>query len=191
MKITEPIKNKKDVNKLLKFYLKKRNLSYRNYLLIAIGLFTALRISDILRLEWSDVLEENGEIRERIAVVEKKTGKLNIIKINKRLEKAILLASTNTADKTGLIFKGGRDKRRHLNRSQAYRIVKKAVNELNLGKHISCHSLRKTVGYHMYLKGLSPVLLMNIYNHSSFEITKRYLCIDQTEKDEAFENLSY
>ncbi len=29
---------------------------------------------------------------------------------------------------------------------------------------------------------------MNIYNHSSYEITKRYLGIEQTEKDEVFLN---
>lgn len=191
MKMTEPIKDKKDVRRLLKFYLRKENLNYRNYLLIALGLFTALRISDILRMKWSDVLDEKGEIKDRIAVKEKKTGKLNIIKVNKELEKVIKIAIEHMEDKTGLIFKGARDKTKPLNRSQAYRIVKKAVDKLKLGKRISCHSLRKTVGYHMYLKGLSPVLLMNIYNHSAFEITKRYLCIDQFEKDEAFSNLSY
>ncbi len=27
---------------------------------------------------------------------------------------------------------------------------------------------------------------MSIYNHSSYEITKRYLCIDQQEKDKVY-----
>ncbi len=27
---------------------------------------------------------------------------------------------------------------------------------------------------------------MSIYNHSSYEITKHYLCIDQEEKDEVY-----
>ena len=29
-------------------------------------------------------------------------------------------------------------------------------------------------------------MLMDIYNHSSFQITKRYLCIDQDERDDVF-----
>ncbi|MCD7855978.1 MAG: tyrosine-type recombinase/integrase [Clostridiales bacterium] len=70
-------------------------------------------------------------------------------------------------------------------------MLKKAANELGLKGVISCHSLRKTVGYQLYTDGAKPVLLMSIYNHSSFEITKRYLRISQIEKDEAFLSLSY
>ncbi|MCD8159141.1 MAG: tyrosine-type recombinase/integrase, partial [Clostridiales bacterium] len=64
-------------------------------------------------------------------------------------------------------------------------------NELDLKGVISPHSLRKTLGYQLYADGASPVLLMSIYNHSSFAITKRYLRISQIEKDEAFLSLSY
>ena len=191
MKMTDPIKSKKDVRRLKGYYLKKENKSLRNYLLIVMGLYTAYRISDILELKWSDVLERDGTVVERITIREKKTKKYNSAKVNKALEKAILLFAAEEKDKKGYIFKGGRDKNKPLHRTQAYRIVKTAVNALGIKGNISCHSLRKTVGYHMYLKGTSQILLMKIYNHSSFEITKRYLCIDQLEKDEVFLALSY
>ena len=48
------------------------------------------------------------------------------------------------------------------------------------------NSLRKTFGYHAWKKGVPPALIMSIYNHSSIEITKRYLSIDQDDKDQVF-----
>ena len=37
----------------------------------------------------------------------------------------------------------------------------------------------------------APVLIMSIYNHSSIEITKRYLSIDQDDKGEVFLAMNY
>lgn len=68
----------------------------------------------------------------------------------------------------------------------AFRIIKKAADQCGLREHISCHSLRKTFGYYAWKQGTPPALLMSIYNHSSYEITKRYLCIDQQEKDKVY-----
>ncbi|MDR3063657.1 MAG: tyrosine-type recombinase/integrase, partial [Methanobrevibacter sp.] len=73
-----------------------------------------------------------------------------------------------------------------LSRTQAYRIIKNAGIKMNLEQVISCHTLRKTFGYHAWKSGTPPALLMNIYNHSSYEITKSYLGIDQDDRDGVF-----
>ena len=75
-------------------------------------------------------------------------------------------------------------------RSQAYRMVKQAANATGLYEHISCHSLRKTFGYHAWKQGTPPALLMAIYSHSYDKITKRYLCIEQDERDQVYKNIS-
>ena len=83
----------------------------------------------------------------------------------------------------------GRNKNSHLSRSQAFRIIKHAARLLNMEEGISCHSMRKTFGYYAWKCGTPPAVLMDIYNHSSYEITKRYLGIKQDDKDLVFFNV--
>ena len=84
------------------------------------------------------------------------------------------------------IFNSPRNASQPLSRVQAFRIIKQAVEEIGLEDHISCHSLRKTFGYQAWKEGTEPALLMTVFNHSSYDITKRYLCIDQDDKDQLF-----
>lgn len=58
--------------------------NYKFSLLIALGSFFGLRISDLLNLKWNQVL--NSEI---LVVIEKKTKKQRTIKINEQLKKHI------------------------------------------------------------------------------------------------------
>lgn len=95
-------------------------------------------------------------------------------------------AAPSQKDSSLWLFASQRQKEHPLSRYQAYRIVKDAAAFAGLNANVSCHSLRKTFGYHAWKQGAQPALLMNIYNHSSYQITKRYLCIDQDDKDEVF-----
>lgn len=190
--ITEPIKDKKELKALINFYnTKKPNL--RNHCLIVLGLNTALRISDILTLKWN-MLYDFGrkKFKNRITINEKKTGKTNIIPINKNLliclQKLFCKIKPQAND---YLFTKRTNRSQPINRTQAYRIVKKAANECNLTGNISCHSLRKTFGFFAWKQGTQPALLMAIYNHSSYNITKRYLGITQLEKDAIYMNIHF
>jgi integrase len=60
----------------------------------------------------------------------------------------------------------------------------------------SCHSLRKTFGRQVYNQNsenseLALVKLMELFNHSSVAITKRYLGLRQEEILQAYDSLSF
>jgi integrase len=151
-----------------------------------LGVHTALRVSDLLRLKWDDVYDfAHSCVREGLSLAEKKTGKTKIIALNKSARRALALYAGQAAKPGGfLIENAGTGKA--LSRIQAYRIIRDAAEELMLGARISCHSLRKTFGYHAWKVGVSPAVIMEIFNHSSFEVTKRYLGVTQDDKNEAY-----
>ena len=63
-------------------------------------------------------------------------------------------------------------------------------------KNFSCHSLRKTFGRQVYNMNsenseLALVKLMELFNHSSVAITKRYLGLRQEEILQTYDSLSF
>ncbi len=192
MSTTEPIKNKQDLAKF-KSYYESVHPDSRNALLLTIGLNTALRIGDILVLHWNDVYNfEKERVRSHIRVQEQKTGKMNIVAINPTVSGRLLLfrQENENVREDDYLFQSKKCKGQPLSRYQAFRITREAADYAGLEEHISCHSLRKTFGYHAWKQGVPPVMLMKIFNHSSYQITIRYLCIEQDEKDEVFKNIA-
>ena len=192
MSTTQPIRNSQDVRNIIEYYdVQKPNV--RNKALIIFGLHTALRISDILNLKWQDVYQfDRNMYVPHLLVYEKKTGKASMIALNSHIISALENYRTlKKPEKEDYIFCKTTDSTRPLCRTQAYRIVKRAATDTVNETHISCHSLRKTFGYHAWKNGTSPVLLMDIYNHSSFVITKRYLGIEQDDRDSLFKKMDY
>ncbi len=191
MSTTKPIKNLKELERLKNYYLKQAP-NLRNFTLICIGINTALRISDIRLLKWNDVYDfSTKQFREHIVLTEQKTKKLNSIAINKNLKQALSIykKSKSVISPNSYLFTGN-GRSTPISRSQAFRIIRKAAEKVNITEPVSCHSLRKTFGYHAWRTGIAPVIIMHIYNHSSFQITKRYLGIDQDDKDAVFRNVN-
>ena len=186
MSTTQPIRNKHQVRELAGYFLKRGEI--RNHLLVVMGVHTALRISDLLRLNWEDVYDfENRRIRESVTIVEKKTGKSKIIALNKTITAALSLCVRFAKQGEPIIKsrKGGA-----ISRIQAYRIIRAAAEALGFRSRVSCHSLRKTFGYHAWKSGVSPAVIMEIYNHSNFAVTRRYLGVTQDDKDEVYRKLA-
>lgn len=185
---TYPIKNKNTLEKFKNYYV-NIHPNYRNYTMIVIGLNTAFRISDLLAMRWRDVWNNDMNcLRSHICLEEHKTGKKRTVPINKSAQR-VLLAYRNSSDRTApdnYLFPSMRNKALPLSRYQAYRIIKTAASACGLYEHISCHSLRKTFGYHAWKQGTPPAMLMELNNHSSYGITKRYLGIEQDEKDSVY-----
>lgn len=191
MSTSQPIRDTQDLTALREFYLKDEP-NMRNYVLICLGVNSALRISDLSELKWKDVYNFKDEnFKKHLITYEKKTGKETWIAINENARNGLqeYMKFLKKISGEDYIFKG-KNNGGHLSRSQAFRIIKHAAGELNLENGISCHSMRKTFGYYAWKCGTPPAVLMDIYNHSSYEITKRYLGIKQDDKDSVFLNVN-
>ncbi len=157
-----------------------------------LGLSTGLRISDILSLRWKQILGA-----EEFTVIEKKTSKVRNIRLNPQLQQHIKecyehinpvgINAPILISQKGTIFT-----------VQRINIILKEVKKkyrLKI-KNFSCHSLRKTFGRQVYNMNsdnaeLALVKLMELFNHSSVAITKRYLGLRQEEILQTYDCLSF
>ena len=179
-----------DAMNLIRKLAKDEN--YKMSLLIALGCFTGLRISDILALRWEQILNT-----EEFTIIEKKTGKKRVLRLNSQLQqhiqecyehiKPISVKSPILASQKGTVFT--------IQRINV--ILKEIKRKYRLKvKNFSCHSLRKTFGRQVYNMNsenseLALVKLMELFNHSSLAITKRYLGLRQEEILQTYDVLSF
>lgn len=166
--------------------------NYKMSLLIALGCFTGLRISDILALRWNQIL-----YAEEFTIIEKKTGKQRTLRLNPQLQKHIQECYEQIKPigiKAPILVsqKGTTFTVQAINR-----ILKEIKKKYRLKiKNFSCHSLRKTFGRQVYTMNdnnaeLALVKLMELFNHSSVSITKRYLGLRQEEILQTYDCLSF
>jgi integrase len=188
MKATEPIRNKHQVRAIAAYYLKLGQI--RNHVLINLGLYTALRISDILRLCWDDVYDfDKHRIRKRINIVEKKTGKAKSIALHSDIIAALELYAY--AAKPGVPIILNERTGKAISRIQAYLLIRAAGEAVEIETRVSPHSLRKTFGYQSWKNGKRLPVIMKAYNHSSEAVTQYYLGITQDDIDELYLDLDY
>lgn len=187
MGTTQPIRNKKTLENFRNYYKKEENKP-RNYALIDFWAELGITHQRHFKFKMERCMYSAGYL-EHIIVTEKKTGKKNVLALNRAMKEALdyYRKTIETIDSEHYVFSSQKVKDEPITRSQAFRIIQKAAQKCGMKEPVSCHSLRKTFGYYAWKNGTPPALLMSIYNHSSYEITKRYLGIEQLDKDEVYE----
>lgn len=175
--IAEPIKSKKDI-KAVEQYLKEHN--ERDYVIWVLGLNSGLRVSDIVGLNVSDVVDKT-----HITIIEKKTQKRKSFYINDKLKK-VLKSFTKGRNLDEPLFLGKQGRR--LNQRQVYRFLVDVCSKLGIKSKVSTHTMRRTFGYHHYQQYKDAVILQKIFNHSSQRITLMYIGVTQDEIDFSYKN---
>lgn len=182
MKFVEPIRDRKKITQI-KNLLRGQN-RYRDLLLFVVGINTALRISDLLKLQIHHFIGEDENIRNRFWIKEQKRGKRHEITINQSMKEALVeyldAYPFVLKDRQSYLFFNPRTKQ-HIQRGQAWKFITTICQEVGLRGNYGTHSLRKTWGYHARMQGVDLALIMYKLNHNSIAYTKRYLGITDDE----------
>lgn len=188
MEFVQPIRDTGKIKKV-KDLLKSKRL--RDYALFTLGINSGLRISDLLNLKISDVVDGKGNLKDRITIRERKTGKLKDFPVGKSAKKALNeYLSTNTMAGNSYLFPSRKGNNKPISRIQAYRILNEACRTAGLDVQVGTHTLRKTFGYHAYQQGKDITLIQKLFNHASPSVTLRYIGITQDDLDNVYMTLN-
>ena len=164
----------------------------RQLLLFTIGINNGLRAGDILKLKVKDL--HGKAVNETVNIKEEKTGKPNILMVNKTVHKAFKdFMAAYESDMDEYLFKSQKKSKDGSKKpwsvSYVNQLVKKWTQAINLKGNYGSHSLRKTFGYIQrkeYKVGFE--VLCKRFNHSSPAVTMRYLGIDDKEVNGILKN---
>jgi integrase len=166
---------------------------YRDYLLLFIGSYFGLRISDLLEIRYIDLID-----KKEVIVIEQKTKKQRRITINPKVNDAInfVVEDLKKQDKfrsEAYVFAnrwGGIISVSYVNKRLKFIFSKYDVHVQNA----SSHCLRKTFGKRVFdaagdKSESALIYLMEIFGHSSMNITKRYIGITDKQIENVYLNL--
>ena len=194
MNYVEPIRNRKKIAQIKNLLRGKRR--FRDLLLFVVGINSALRISDLLKLTFGHFLDDRGRIRKYFWIKEEKRGKRQEVVINESIRSVLeeyLAAYPNSRKKLqNYIFFNSQssDYSHPIKRGQAWKFITSICQEVGLSGNFGTHSLRKTWGYHARLSGVDLALIMHKLNHESIAYTKRYLGITDDELQRVVQRLN-
>lgn len=185
MNFVQPIRNP-DVIEEIELFLKEKN--ERDYILFLLGIYTGLRISDILSLKVKDLKD-----KKYLVIKEKKTRKKRnngrSIELNTTLKKAL---KKYLKDKPNheYVIKSRIGNNKPITRERAYMILKDVANKFEIDS-LGTHSMRKTLGFHVYQQKKDVVLVQKMLNHESPSHTLRYIGIEQDMINSVFGSFKY
>lgn len=144
------------------------------------GINSALRISDLLNIKYSDIQNSS------ITLKEGKTGKTREIDLNNSAMAVVNRRRNDNPDDVYLFqVHSNRASGKPVSRESVARMFKQVGDKLNI--KLGTHSMRKTRGYAMYKAGASIELICKVLNHSSTATTLRYIGIEKEDVQKTYE----
>jgi integrase len=181
--MVEPIKSKTKVKEILTTL---REQDFRNYMLVKVGLNSALRISDLLKLKYSSFFDDDGTLKPHFHVQEQKTGKGRNIPTDRFGDDLLAYVKNYGLSGDDFIFFNKWNPAEAIKPCNAWVLMNK-IGKAHGVRNVGTHTLRKTWAYHYYRDTGDLRIVMRVLNHSSIPQTLAYLGIVQEDIDEAFE----
>lgn len=155
-------------------------------LLLGAGCYLGLRIGDLLKLKWEDLLNQ-----QTLSIKETKTGKDRRLAIHSELQE-LIQRNYNQQPLEEYIFIN-RFKSSHISIQYVNKQLKQLMKHYEIAGQYSSHFMRKTLGRRVWSKNnyseKALVMLGQVFNHSSIQTTKIYLGIREEEIQDIYLNL--
>lgn len=156
----------------------------RDWLMIKLGLNTAFRISDLLKLSVNDNLKKGI-----MYIREDKTNKEQYWELNQKLHRDVLeYIQRNNLYDDEFLFKSRIGINKPISTTNAWMRIKKYSDELGIKYLVGCHSLRKCFARTFYEETKDLITLQKMLNHASPQITLIYICWDDEDQLNARKN---
>ena len=191
--IVLPIKDSNVLKEVQDTLLHSFKAGWRNYTVFQVGKATLLRVSDVMKLRWTDVFNENGTVRQNAFIHDQKTGKANLLYL--KPVQTDLLAYQAWLQENHLVsdwlFPSIQHPERHITEKQFYKIMSKVGDLLGIN-YLGTHTMRKTGAYRVYTQSNYNIgLVMNLLNHSSEAMTLAYLGLDQASTESMLDQIDF
>ena len=174
--IVLPIKDSNVLTEVQDTLLHNFRAGRRNYTIFQVGKATLLRVSDVMRLRWTDIFNENGTVRQNAFIHDKKTGKANLLYLKPIQTDLLTYQAWYQKQKlhSTWLFPSTQHPDRHITEKQFYKIMSKTGDLLGIN-YLGTHTMRKTGAYRVYTQSNYNIgLVMNLLNHSSEAMTLTY-----------------
>lgn len=187
-----------DLTKIMSYM--RDNEMWLNELHIVLQFSTGRRVGDILNLRWFDILNIDGSFRQKSwPICEQKTKKEAILPITESMREVVqryarhlglsLKELVSYSDERQYIFFQwtGTHQGKVVSQAAINGRLKKTAIAVGIEQNVTTHSLRRGFGRIIWNKNNQDpnciYILMEIFNHSSPQMTKKYLGITDEEKD--------
>lgn len=199
----DPIKSLEDIDRISTYLIEQGR--WRDNMLFICGINFGLRISDLLRLRFCNLIDDGMAFKDEFPILEKKTRNTRKVRANRYLSindavvDAVTLYLEHVPSKLDdFMFRSespnGRTKNVAMSRMAVHNVLEGIQRDLGIDAHLSSHSLRKTFGFHqMAMSGNDPrklVILQRMFGHSSLMQTMEYIGITDEEISDAYMNLN-
>lgn len=194
MNFVEPIRDRRKISQIKN--LLRGQQRFRDLLLFTVGVNTALRISDLLKLQVGHFFTETGKVQSRFWIKEEKRGKRHEVIINDSIQEILedyvkVYPDLAKYPERPIFFNPRKNGfNQSIARGQAWKFISQICHEVGLQGNFGTHTLRKTWGYHARLNGVDLALIMHKLNHSNLAYTKRYLGITDDELEAVVRRLN-
>lgn len=176
----------------------QRQIACRNKLLFVIGINVGIRASDIVMLRWNFFYNNDGNFKDFYVIQPVKQRKYKKF-VKLFFNDAVKCALNNYVSEyqykqlDDYVF-ASRKGKESMTTQSLWRIIKDAAREAGIEQNIGSHSLRKTFGFWCWHnaedKNKALVILQQIFNHSSTQITSKYIGILDDEIKYMFNSIN-